>query len=216
MIKLFLENHKQASNTFEFVGAQQQAIGLLQDESQAYSTFKYREAHGLQKRVIDYIFFTPKTIEMVGFLKLPKMEDLPPNGLPSSNWPSDHLSLVAEFCFKWLPREKIKIDIFDTFVWMASKLDIYGDDVVERVKCFYSVQLQCLVFGNICKPNMFWENAQEAKQFKQKKKETKHFLFWTILRRCNSLENVLHSTFKTSLHHSWTHDWKLLLTYSLN
>jgi len=70
----------------------------IKDE-ELYSTFKYREKSGLLRLTIDYIWYTSKTLRPSAFLMPPKVSDLPSNGLPATNWPSDHISLLVELYF---------------------------------------------------------------------------------------------------------------------
>lgn len=59
------------------------------------STFKIREPHGLISRLIDYIFYTSKSLKLTQYLKLPDLGEI--EALPNLSYPSDHLSLVCDF-----------------------------------------------------------------------------------------------------------------------
>jgi CCR4-NOT transcription complex subunit 6 len=69
-------------------------------EPNPYTTFKYREKHGLVRRIIDYIWYSNERLLLKRYLLMPSPTAFPPNGLPSRNWPSDHLPLCAEF--QWM------------------------------------------------------------------------------------------------------------------
>jgi endonuclease/exonuclease/phosphatase (EEP) superfamily protein YafD len=63
------------------------------------TTFKVRESNDVQARVIDYIFYTPKTLILISKNNLPTKEDIGTNRLPNEYFSSDHLSLSATFKF---------------------------------------------------------------------------------------------------------------------
>lgn len=73
----------------------------LPDGSKYPTTIKLREtSNKIIKRAIDYIFYTPSVLKLTEYLELPiDNDDLDKNGLPSLNFSSDHLSLVANFKF---------------------------------------------------------------------------------------------------------------------
>ena len=60
-----------------------------------YTTWKIRES-GEQKHVLDYILHTPGQLETVGTLDIPGGEEIGEDRLPSSQFGSDHVSLVAD------------------------------------------------------------------------------------------------------------------------
>ena len=67
----------------------------------AYTTWKKRKSfEQVSKKVEDYIFFHPDTFSCSGLLNLPSVESLGSDLLPSNDYPSDHISLVASFTFK--------------------------------------------------------------------------------------------------------------------
>lgn len=66
----------------------------------AFTTWKFREHDGVENeqcRTIDYIFYKPEGFVPKAILKLPSKEDIGVNGLPSNEYPSDHLALEAIF-----------------------------------------------------------------------------------------------------------------------
>jgi len=65
-------------------------------ESEPYTTFKKREV--IVKRTIDYLFYTPGSLTVSKLLEIPTSESLT-ELLPFSKYPSDHLSIMAEFQF---------------------------------------------------------------------------------------------------------------------
>ena len=67
-----------------------------EDELQ-YTTWKIRET-GEQKHILDYIFHSPQ-LETVSTLDMPTEEQIGEDRLPSLQFASDHLSLVAELRF---------------------------------------------------------------------------------------------------------------------
>ena len=67
---------------------------VTQDQLE-YTTWKVRES-GEQKHILDYIFHTSKDFETVATLDMPTEEQIGENRLPSLNFPSDHLTLVAD------------------------------------------------------------------------------------------------------------------------
>lgn len=61
----------------EYKNAYVEATG----EQPPFSTHKHRE-HGLESRVIDYMFYTG--LDIVGVLKMPKLEDIPETACPNA------------------------------------------------------------------------------------------------------------------------------------
>ncbi len=61
-----------------------------------YTTWKIRET-GEQKYILDYIFHSKSGLKPVGVLEMPKDHEVGENKFPSLAFPSDHLSLVADF-----------------------------------------------------------------------------------------------------------------------
>ena len=64
------------------------------------TTSKNRTESGLVKREIDFIFYDPRHLAISGVQQMPEgiLSSLT-NGLPSQNYPSDHVALCAEFRF---------------------------------------------------------------------------------------------------------------------
>ena len=66
----------------------------------AYTTWKKRKSfEQVSKKVEDYIFFHPDTFSCSSLLDLPSDDSIGSDLLPSNDYPSDHLSLVASFTF---------------------------------------------------------------------------------------------------------------------
>ncbi|XP_038055885.1 nocturnin-like [Patiria miniata] len=65
----------------------------------SYTTWKIRPA-GEVCHTIDYVWFSRNQLQPVKVLQLPSEEDVGKDRLPSYQYPSDHLSLVADFAFK--------------------------------------------------------------------------------------------------------------------
>jgi exonuclease III len=73
---------------------------ILNDKEPLFTTWKFREHNGIEEeqcRTIDYIFYKPKGFVPIAILKLPSKEDIGVNGLPSNEYPSDHLAVEAIF-----------------------------------------------------------------------------------------------------------------------
>lgn len=52
------------------------------------------------KAVLDYIYYTPESLEVTRLLDVPNEEDLKREGdLPSKMFPSDHIRICSEFAF---------------------------------------------------------------------------------------------------------------------
>jgi len=69
-----------------------------EEDNLQYTTWKIRET-GEQKHILDYIFHSPQ-LETVSTLNMPTEEQIGEDRLPSLQFASDHLSLVAELRFK--------------------------------------------------------------------------------------------------------------------
>jgi len=65
-----------------------------EEEEDFYTTWKIRET-GEQKHVLDYIFHTTDRLSPVATLEMPSEAEVGEKRLPSLQFPSDHLSLVA-------------------------------------------------------------------------------------------------------------------------
>ena len=69
----------------------------------AYTTWKVRghyKGNFESKQCIDYIWYTPRHLQPAALLKLPSEDEIGKDRLPSLQYPSDHLSLVADFSWK--------------------------------------------------------------------------------------------------------------------
>lgn len=73
---------------------------MSDDKEPSFTTWKFRqydEIEDEQCRTIDYIFYKPQGFVPIAILKLPTKDDIGLNGLPSNQYPSDHLALEAVF-----------------------------------------------------------------------------------------------------------------------
>ncbi len=64
-----------------------------------WTTWKYQLGEE-KKRTIDYIWYTPSALRPVTCLAIPGGDEVEPERLPSWQYPSDHLSLVARFAWE--------------------------------------------------------------------------------------------------------------------
>ncbi|CEL93499.1 unnamed protein product [Vitrella brassicaformis CCMP3155] len=64
-----------------------------------YSTWKIRP-NAEVKRVIDYIWTSPSSLCLLKVLAAPPHDQVPPCRFPNERYPSDHVSLWAEFSFR--------------------------------------------------------------------------------------------------------------------
>ena len=67
---------------------------VMEDVNIEYITWKIRET-GEQKHILDYIFHSPQ-LQTVSTLEMPTEEQIGEDRLPSLQFASDHLSLVAD------------------------------------------------------------------------------------------------------------------------
>lgn len=73
---------------------------MLNNKEPPYTTWKFKGRDGTERescRTIDYVFFTPNGFTPKAILQFPTLEAMGPNGLPSINYPSDHLALEVIF-----------------------------------------------------------------------------------------------------------------------
>ncbi|CAF0828912.1 unnamed protein product [Adineta steineri] len=73
---------------------------LLNDTEPPFTTWKFRahdEVEFEQCGCIDYIFYKPEGFVPISMLKLPTKEEIGVNGLPSNEYPSDHLAIETIF-----------------------------------------------------------------------------------------------------------------------
>jgi endonuclease/exonuclease/phosphatase (EEP) superfamily protein YafD len=68
------------------------------DNEEHYTTFKVQS--NVVKRCIDYIFYTPESLNLERRLEIPSSDVIPYPHLPNIFHPSDHLHLIAEFGLK--------------------------------------------------------------------------------------------------------------------
>ena len=65
-----------------------------------YTTWKFKGRDGTEREschTIDYIFYNPSGFQPIAVLEFPTKDEIGPNGLPSINYPSDHLALEVIF-----------------------------------------------------------------------------------------------------------------------
>lgn len=63
-----------------------------------FTTFKMRTLGNEQKRVIDYVFYSPAALSVVALLHMPTIAELP-DRLPCTAYPSDHIACGVRFAF---------------------------------------------------------------------------------------------------------------------
>lgn len=76
---------------------------MLNDQEPSFTTLKYRAPGGVEQEQchsIDYIFYKPEGLSPIAILKFPTKEEIGVNGLPSAEYPSDHLALETIFTIK--------------------------------------------------------------------------------------------------------------------
>ena len=76
---------------------------VLNDQEPEYTTWKFKGRDGPIRescRTIDYIFYTKNGFTPKAVLLFPTKKEIGPTGLPSYNYPSDHLALEAIFNMK--------------------------------------------------------------------------------------------------------------------
>lgn len=62
-----------------------------------FTTFKVRP-NGEVKHTIDYVWHS-SNLQVTGYLETPDEDDIGSDGLPCMSYPSDHLSLIFDFCW---------------------------------------------------------------------------------------------------------------------
>lgn len=67
-------------------------------ENPDFTTWKFRPADREVKHTIDYIWHSPN-LRVTGYVKIGDSDSIPENRLPCLQYPSDHLSLVFDFCW---------------------------------------------------------------------------------------------------------------------
>ena len=72
-------------------------MALCQGKEPPFTTFKYRESTGYQKRTIDYVFYNG-SITTTGYLKMPEESQIDQDmANPCKDHPSDHYALAFTF-----------------------------------------------------------------------------------------------------------------------
>jgi nocturnin len=76
---------------------------MLNDHEPPYTTWTFKGRDGTERessQTIDYIFYKPTGFTPKAILQFPTKDEIGPNGLPSINYPSDHLALEVIFDIK--------------------------------------------------------------------------------------------------------------------
>lgn len=76
---------------------------LMNDHEPDFTTWKFKSRYLVETEEswpVDYIFYKPEGFTPIALLKLPTKEEIGPNGLPSNNYPSDHLALETKFIIR--------------------------------------------------------------------------------------------------------------------
>ncbi|KAA3674238.1 nocturnin, partial [Paragonimus westermani] len=99
VVKMLLDAFNQNSPEWNLHSAYAEAnLG----EEPEFTTWKIRESKRLSKRTevchtIDYVLYSPQSVQLLGVWWIPNRHHIGPHGLPSSCFPSDHLNLIADF-----------------------------------------------------------------------------------------------------------------------
>ena len=76
----------------------------MNDREPPFTTWKFKsreEKHEKEEsRTIDYIFYRSKQLIPIAYLGVPTKTEIGPNGLPSANYPSDHIALQSVFLIR--------------------------------------------------------------------------------------------------------------------
>ncbi|CAF0757254.1 unnamed protein product [Rotaria sp. Silwood1] len=74
---------------------------LMNNHEPPYTTWKFKSREETyekeESQTIDYIFYRSESLVPIAYLEVPTKTDIGPNGLPSANYPSDHLALQTIF-----------------------------------------------------------------------------------------------------------------------
>lgn len=70
----------------------------------AYTTWKIRPS-GESCSTLDYIWYTGDSLSVEQLLDIPTEEQIGPDRLPSYHYPSDHISLLCDICFREEPHK---------------------------------------------------------------------------------------------------------------
>ncbi|CAF1172191.1 unnamed protein product, partial [Didymodactylos carnosus] len=78
------------------------AYNTLLDHEPEFTTFKFRPGYNENDEkeschTIDYIFYNPQGFHPLSYLSIPSKTEIGVNGLPSYEYPSDHLALATKF-----------------------------------------------------------------------------------------------------------------------
>lgn len=76
---------------------------LMNDHEPDFTTWKFKSRNNVKTEEcwsVDYIFYKPEGFTPIALLKLPTKKEIGPNGLPSDNYPSDHLALETKFIIR--------------------------------------------------------------------------------------------------------------------
>ena len=77
---------------------------LMNNYEPPYTTWKFKlrdeRNEKEESRTIDYIFYRSDSLIPIAYLELPTKSDIGPDGLPSVNYPSDHLALQSIFLIR--------------------------------------------------------------------------------------------------------------------
>jgi len=76
----------------------------MNNHEPSFTTWKFKSREEKyekeESRTIDYIFYRSEILTPLAYLELPGKNDIGPNGLPSANYPSDHLALQSIFLIR--------------------------------------------------------------------------------------------------------------------
>ncbi|CAF0944727.1 unnamed protein product [Adineta steineri] len=77
---------------------------LMNNHEPPFTTWKFKSRESKnekeESRTIDYIFYRPNYLTPIAYLDIPAKRDIGPDGLPSANYPSDHLALQSIFLIR--------------------------------------------------------------------------------------------------------------------
>jgi len=95
VFKSLRENERTPLESAYTMKAQNKKEENIHEDNLEYTTWKIRET-GEQKHILDYIFHSPQ-LQAVSTLDMPTEQQIGEDRLPSLQFASDHLSLVADF-----------------------------------------------------------------------------------------------------------------------
>ncbi|CAF3534357.1 unnamed protein product [Rotaria sordida] len=77
---------------------------LMNNHEPSYTTWKFKSREEIREKeesqTIDYIFYRSESLTPMAYLELPTKTDIGPDGLPSANYPSDHVALQSIFLIR--------------------------------------------------------------------------------------------------------------------